>query len=129
MMFSTRQLITTALTCTAAMALTTPTVAQTYPAGQVNVSGATLFRDFFTFPASTNDYIDVDGDGNAGSLGTFPPPQLAGEYNTLPLDINASMTQRIRPTLFALGTASTVFSICLIGLFIVVYSVLYRRSR
>ncbi len=82
MMFSTRQLITTALTCTAAMALTTPTVAQTYPAGQVNVSGATLFRDFFTFPASTNDYIDVNGDGNAGSLGTFPPPQLAGEYNT-----------------------------------------------
>lgn len=54
---------------------------------------------------------------------------LSGEYNTLPLDINASMTQRIRPTLFALGTASTLFSICLIGLFIVVYTILYRRSR
>ncbi len=54
---------------------------------------------------------------------------LSGEYNTLPLDINASMTQRIRPTLFALGTASTLFSLCLIGLFIVVYTILYRRSR
>lgn len=54
---------------------------------------------------------------------------LAGEYNTLPLDINASMTQRIRPTLFALGTASTVLSLLMIGLFLAVYSVLYRRTQ
>jgi len=54
---------------------------------------------------------------------------LAGEFNTLPLDINAQMTQRIRPTLFALGTASTIFSLCLIGLFVVIYTILYRRSR
>lgn len=54
---------------------------------------------------------------------------LAGEYNTLPLDINASMTQRIRPTLFALGTASTVFSLLMIGLFVGIYTLLYRRSR
>ena len=54
---------------------------------------------------------------------------LAGEFNTLPLDINASMTQRIRPTLFALGTASTIFSLLMIGLFLVIYTVLYRRSR
>jgi putative spermidine/putrescine transport system permease protein len=54
---------------------------------------------------------------------------LAGEFNTLPLDINASMTQRIRPTLFALGTASTLFSICMIGLFLAIYSILYRRMR
>jgi putative spermidine/putrescine transport system permease protein len=54
---------------------------------------------------------------------------LAGELNTLPLDINASMTQRIRPTLFALGTASTILSIMMIGLFLVVYTVLYRRSH
>lgn len=53
---------------------------------------------------------------------------LAGEYNTLPLDINASMTQRIRPTLFALGTASTLFSLLMIGLFLVVYTVIYRRT-
>ena len=54
---------------------------------------------------------------------------LAGEFNTLPLDINASMTQRIRPTLFALGTASTIFSLLMIGLFVVIYTILYRRSR
>jgi len=54
---------------------------------------------------------------------------LAGEFNTLPLDIYASMTQRIRPTLFALGTASTIFSLLMIGLFLVVYTVLYRRTR
>ncbi len=54
---------------------------------------------------------------------------LSGEFNTLPLDINASMTQRIRPTLFALGTASTIFSLLMIGLFVTVYSVLYRRAR
>ena len=53
---------------------------------------------------------------------------LAGEFNTLPLDINASMTQRIRPTLFALGTASTIFSIMMIGVFLVVYSALVRRT-
>ena len=54
---------------------------------------------------------------------------LSGEFNTLPLDINASMTQRIRPTLFALGTASTLFSLMMIGLFLTIYTVLYRRSR
>jgi putative spermidine/putrescine transport system permease protein len=54
---------------------------------------------------------------------------LAGQFNTLPLDINAAMTQRIRPTLFALGTASTLFSLLMIGLFLGIYSILYRRTR
>ncbi len=54
---------------------------------------------------------------------------LSGDTNTLPLDINASMTQRIRPTLFALGTASTIFSLAMISLFLVIYTVLYRRSH
>jgi hypothetical protein len=35
-------------------------------AGQVNISGATLFQSFFTSGASTVDHIDVDGDGFAG---------------------------------------------------------------
>ena len=39
------------------------------------------------------------------------------------------MTQRIRPTLFALGTGSTVFSLLMIALFVAVYTVLLRRSR
>jgi putative spermidine/putrescine transport system permease protein len=54
---------------------------------------------------------------------------LAGAQNTLPLDINAAMTQRVQPTIFALGTASTIFSLSMIGLFIVIYTILYRRSR
>ena len=54
---------------------------------------------------------------------------LSGAQNTLPLDINAAMTQRVQPTIFALGTASTIFSLAMIGLFIVIYTILYRRSR
>jgi putative spermidine/putrescine transport system permease protein len=54
---------------------------------------------------------------------------LSGEFNTLPLDINASMTQRIRPTLFALGTVSTLFSLVMIGTFLAIYTILFRRSR
>jgi len=54
---------------------------------------------------------------------------LAGAGNTLPLDINASMTQRIRPTLFALGTASTIFSLGMIALFLVINTLLLRHSR
>ncbi len=41
-------------------------------ADQVNGSGATLFFDFFTKPASTNDYIDVDNNGVSGFNGGFP---------------------------------------------------------
>ncbi len=54
---------------------------------------------------------------------------LAGAQNTLPLDINAAMTQRVQPTIFALGTASTIFSLLMIALFVVIYTILYRRSR
>jgi len=54
---------------------------------------------------------------------------VAGALNTLPLDINASLTQRVQPTLFALGTASTLFSLIMIALFIGIYTILYRRSR
>ena len=42
----------------------------------INISGATLFESFLTAPASTNDFIDVDGDGIAGIFNSFPPDQL-----------------------------------------------------
>jgi len=45
--------------------------------GEISIAGATLFRDFFRFPASTNDYIDADGDGIAGKFNSWPPDQLA----------------------------------------------------
>ena len=35
----------------------------------INVTGATLFANFFNAPASTNDFIDVDGDGFARRFG------------------------------------------------------------
>ena len=45
------------------------------------------------------------------------------------LDVNASMTQRIRPTLFAMGTVSTLFPLLMIGLFLVIYTLLAKRTR
>jgi len=51
------------------------------PPSQVNISGATLFADFFRSPASTNDHIDVDQDGLFGRF-LYPPyvDQLAPDY-------------------------------------------------
>ena len=43
----------------------------------VNISGATLLENFVKAPGTTNDFVDVDGDGVAGSLGSFVPDQLA----------------------------------------------------
>jgi hypothetical protein len=40
-------------------------------------SGATLQENFFRSAASSNDFIDYDLDGRAGSLGSFFPDQLA----------------------------------------------------
>ncbi len=48
--------------------------------GVVNISGATLLENWSRSAASTNDYIDLDGDGIAGYLGTSNfgiPDQLA----------------------------------------------------
>lgn len=43
----------------------------------VNISGATLLENFVKAPGTTNDFADIDGDGIAGSLGSFVPDQLA----------------------------------------------------
>jgi hypothetical protein len=43
----------------------------------INQSGATLLENFLKAPAATNDYIDVDGDGNAKILGSSGADQLA----------------------------------------------------
>lgn len=55
--------------------------------GKVGGAGATLFSDFFRAPASTNDFIDVDGDGCFQFDATPTPPcnfvdQLAGGFTT-----------------------------------------------
>jgi hypothetical protein len=44
----------------------------------INVSGATLLENYVNQAASTNDHIDVDGDGVCGRCPVnFPPDQLA----------------------------------------------------
>ncbi|MCG3123072.1 MAG: hypothetical protein GIKADHBN_01481 [Phycisphaerales bacterium] len=43
----------------------------------INQSGATLLENFLKAPAATNDYIDVDSDGNAKILGSSGADQLA----------------------------------------------------
>ena len=89
----------------------------------------TVFKEI-TFPLILPGIVAAGLFGFTLSYDEFARTRLlAGEFNTLPLDINASMTQRIRPTLFALGTASTIFSLLMIGLFLVVYSILYRRTH
>lgn len=45
--------------------------------GQVSISGATLMAPFFQSPASTNDWIDANGNGCTGTLCTPTPEQLA----------------------------------------------------
>jgi hypothetical protein len=47
-------------------------------------SGATLQENFFRSPASTNDFIDVDGDGISGARNSFFPDQLAQDRFTNP---------------------------------------------
>lgn len=54
---------------------------------------------------------------------------LAGAANMLPLGMNALMIQRIGLTLFALGTASTVFSLLMVDLFLLIYAAIYPGTR
>jgi putative spermidine/putrescine transport system permease protein len=89
----------------------------------------TVFREI-TLPLITPGIVAAGLFGFTLSYDEFARTTLlAGAQNTLPLDINAAMTQRVQPTIFALGTASTIFSLLMIGWFVVVYTILYRRSR
>jgi putative spermidine/putrescine transport system permease protein len=89
----------------------------------------TVFREV-TLPLITPGIVAAGLFGFTLSYDEFARTTLvAGAQNTLPLDINASLTQRVQPTLFALGTASTVFSLLMIAIFIAVYTILYRRSH
>ena len=98
-------------------------------ARDMGASEWTVFKEV-TLPLITPGIVAAGLFGFTLSYDEFPRTTLlAGEFNTLPLDINASMTQRIRPTLFALGTASTLFSIVMIGVFLGIYTALYKRTR
>lgn len=51
----------------------------------------------------------------------------AGSYNTLPLEIFGMTTNVTTPVIFALGTLTTVFSFCIIGLFFLTVWLMSRR--
>ncbi|MEP3278468.1 MAG: ABC transporter permease [Stappiaceae bacterium] len=52
----------------------------------------------------------------------------AGSYNTLPLEIFGMTTNVTSPVLYALGTLTTLFSLIMIGIFIVIAQILRRRQ-
>jgi len=98
-------------------------------ARDMGASEWTVFKEI-TLPLITPGIVAAGLFGFTLSYDEFARTTLlSGEFNTLPLDINATMTQRIRPTLFALGTVSTLFSLFMIGLFLSVYTLLMRRSQ
>ena len=51
----------------------------------------------------------------------------AGSYNTLPLEIYGMTTNVTSPVLYALGTLTTVFSLCIIGVFLCIALAANRR--
>lgn len=51
----------------------------------------------------------------------------SGSYNTLPLEVFGMTTNVTTPVLFALGTLTTVFSLLVIGLFLIVVWLMNRR--
>ncbi len=54
----------------------------TIDGGQINMAGATLFVDFFRQDSSTNDWIDVDGDGFFGFVNPDPTFQFVDQLAT-----------------------------------------------
>ncbi len=52
----------------------------------------------------------------------------AGSYNTLPLEIFGMTTNVTTPVIFALGTLTTVFSFCIIGVFFLAVWLMSRRK-
>lgn len=53
----------------------------------------------------------------------------SGSYNTLPLEIFGMTTNVTSPVLYALGTLTTVFSLLIIGVFLLIAYVLRRRQE
>ncbi len=73
-----RKFVVVGAVCVLAFSATT---VKANPQHSVNVSGATLFKAFFEAPASTNDFIDVDGNGYYGYHSTPPfVEQLADDF-------------------------------------------------
>ncbi|MEP4431950.1 MAG: ABC transporter permease, partial [Hyphomicrobiales bacterium] len=52
----------------------------------------------------------------------------SGSYNTLPLEIFGMTTNVTSPVLYALGTLTTVFSLIIIGIFLLIAQLMRRRQ-
>jgi putative spermidine/putrescine transport system permease protein len=54
---------------------------------------------------------------------------ITGTDQTLPLMVMASVTTRITPTLYALGTLTTLLSFAVVGAYLVLLTYSLRKSR
>lgn len=87
-----------------------------------------VFREV-VFPLILPSLVGVGLFGFTLSYDEFARSSLVmGEFNTLPLEIFAMTTNVTSPALYALGTVTTVFSFCVIGLFLVISQWLQKRA-
>lgn len=93
--------------------------------------GATSWQTirFVVLPIIAPSLIGVALFGFTLSYDEFARTLLtAGSYNTLPLEIFGMTTNVTSPVLYALGTLTTVFSLTIIGLFLLIAHLLRRRQ-
>lgn len=93
--------------------------------------GATAWQTFahVVLPIIAPSLIGVALFGFTLSYDEFARTLLtAGGYNTLPLEIFGMTTNVTTPVIFALGTLTTVFSFCIIGVFFLAVWLFSRRK-
>src|SRR5262245_37031475 len=64
--------------------------------GEINISGATLFAQFFSFPGSTNDFINANGNIVTRPCGNIP---AASFYDSDCDGFSDSVDQLARPSI------------------------------
>src|SRR5438105_1209829 len=72
--------------------------------GEINISGATLFSQFFSFPGSTNDFINANGNMVSRTCGDIPRARF---YDSDCDGFSDSVEQLARPSL---GSACPPYS-------------------
>lgn len=93
--------------------------------------GATSWQTFahVVLPLIAPSLIGVALFGFTLSYDEFARTLLtAGSYNTLPLEVFGMTTNVTTPVIFALGTLTTLFSFCIIGVFFLAVWVMSRRK-
>lgn len=93
--------------------------------------GATAWQTFahVVLPIIAPSLLGVGLFGFTLSYDEFARTLLtAGSYNTLPLEIFGMTTNVTTPVIFALGTLTTIFSFCIIGVFFLAVWIMSRRK-